>query len=147
MKYNRIGVGELYIAKLDSGEPLPSTLVKIAEELKAPLLVFHGLGGFKYAKIGFFREHGGYSVVEVHSPSGSVLEVTSLMGSVIWTGENYHVHAHVALGRLDTTSTVTLTYVGHLIEAVVNPLLELFVLVYPETPVKVLREILPHRFN
>ena len=147
MKYIRVGVGELCIVKLNSGEHLPSTLVKLAEELRALLLVFHGLGGFKYAKIGFFREQGGYSVVEVRASSESVLEVASLTGSVLWTGEKYHVHAHVALGGLGTADIATITYAGHLIEAVVDPLLELFVLVYPETPTGVLREVLPHRFS
>jgi predicted DNA-binding protein with PD1-like motif len=147
MRYTRVGVAELFIAKIDPGERLPGSLIRLAENLKARLLVFYGIGGFKYAKVGFYKGEGEYRILEVSAPRNSTLEVASIIGSALWTGEKYHVHAHVVLGGLGDSELTSRVISGHLVEAEVNPLLEVFALVYSEANMRNLSEVLPHRFN
>jgi predicted DNA-binding protein with PD1-like motif len=147
LKYTRLGIGELFIARVDEGETLPVSLIKFAEELKARIMVFYGIGGFRYAKIGFYRKQGEYSAIEISAPRGSVLEVSSIIGSVIWTGEKYHVHSHVTIGNSLNSELSARAISGHLLEAVVDPLLEVFAQVYSGPSTVELREVLPYRFN
>jgi len=147
VKLSKIINGELYIIKLDPGERLPDSLIKLAEDLKAGFLTFYGLGGFKWAKIGFFKEPQGYDIIEIFAPSGSAIEVTSITGSVLWTGKKYHAHIHVTLGTIDSSKRTPTTYAGHLIEAEVNPLIELFLTASSRIDINILKETLPHRFQ
>jgi len=147
VRRSKIGIGELYIAKLDPGEKIPDILAKLAEDLRAGFLVFYGLGGFKWAKIGFFREPQGYTIIEITAPSRSAVEAASIVGSVLWTGEKYHTHVHATLGVVNSSKEPPTTYAGHLVEAEVSPLVELFVTVLSKIDISTLKETLTHRFQ
>ncbi|MCD6340683.1 MAG: DNA-binding protein [Desulfurococcales archaeon] len=77
-----------------------------------------GIGAFEKVKVGVYKGDT-YDITEVCSRNGHVIEVTSLLGNYLRVGDNVSIHIHVNLARSHNEF-----YGGHLIEAVVNPLLE-----------------------
>lgn len=145
VKFARLGLGEVFVVRFEPGERVPEAVVRFANEVNACVMMFYGIGGFRWARLGVFREPQGYYETEVRAPSGSALEVASLIGSVIYTGKSMHPHIHVTLGTRGEKGLEV--YAGHLIEAEVYPLLELFIFTAPCTDIEKLREVLPHRFG
>ena len=74
------------------------------------------IGGFERAVVGWFDwEAQDYRRITVDEQ----VEVVSLIGDVAVTGAEATLHAHVTLGRRDGSAVV-----GHLLEGVVRPTLE-----------------------
>ena len=81
-----------------------------------------GIGAFEKVKVGVYKEDT-YDIAEVYSRDGHVIEVTSLLGNYLRVGDIVSIHIHVNLARSHNEF-----YGGHLIEAVVNPFLEVLLI-------------------
>jgi len=103
----------------------------------------NGLGGFKWARLGYFDPSTWrYMTSDVESSEGRVLEVASLTGNSIRGPDgSYYTHIHVVLG-IDPGRSVA----GHLIDAVVEPFLEVFIYEIVGG-LDALRGILSHRWS
>lgn len=148
LRFIKAKAEEIYIVRLEPGEKIPETLIRLADSEKTQFLIFYGLGGFRRARIGFFKEASGYEIVEIRSGENRAVEVASIIGSVIWNGERYHPHIHVVLG-LTYSGDVreTYSYAGHLIEAEIYPLMELFMMKVSGINIDILKDLMPHRFR
>jgi predicted DNA-binding protein with PD1-like motif len=78
-----------------------------------------GIGGFRYAVLGYY-DLDARSYVDI--PVDDQVEVLALAGDVTCSGEEHQIHAHVVCGRRDGS-----TVGGHVQEAVVRPTLEVVV--------------------
>jgi len=89
------------------------------EDVKAALLV--GLGGFREATLGVFRvNERTYEARRIKAEEGKVLEVVSLLGNTLKGPHGkYYTHIHVVVAKGPNE-----VYGGHLIDAVVEPFLE-----------------------
>ncbi|MCD6428051.1 MAG: DNA-binding protein [Desulfurococcales archaeon] len=81
-----------------------------------------GIGAFEKVRVGIYRGST-YDVTEIHSRDGYVIEVTSLLGNYLRVGDSVNIHIHVNLARSHNEF-----YGGHLIEAIVNPFLEVLLI-------------------
>jgi hypothetical protein len=121
MKCKRIAGGapdtHLWIAILDPGEEVKSTLLHFAagEGLRAASFV--ALGAFERAEIAYFEwDKKTYKPI----PIDQQVEVITLIGDVVRNEKNEpDLHAHCVLGLPDGT-----TRGGHLLKGVVRPTLE-----------------------
>ncbi|MCE4598711.1 MAG: DUF296 domain-containing protein [Desulfurococcales archaeon] len=84
----------------------------------------NGLGGFRWARVGFLNvENRSYYVKDVEARYPNIIEVSSLIGnSILGPDGSYYTHIHVTLG-IDEDTTIA----GHLIDANVEPFLELLI--------------------
>ena len=79
---------------------------------------FSAIGAFETSTIAFWnRDTKEYERIEVPEQ----VEVLTMTGNVAMTGNDRRLHAHVILGRRDGS-----TIGGHLMQAVVRPTLEVF---------------------
>ncbi len=100
----------------DTGEEPLAGLARFAEEHALAACSFTAIGAFESATLGYFDwERKDYLRTEVREQ----VEVLSLLGDVAFEGERHKLHAHVVLGRRDTS-----TCGGHLLAARVRPTLE-----------------------
>jgi len=110
--------GKLCALVFESGDEVVSELLKFAKRTQLQGASFFGVGACREVTIGFFDLGGkDYIPTEIKEQ----VEVISLIGNVaIYDGEP-KVHAHIVIGKRDSTA-----HGGHLIEAVVRPTLEIF---------------------
>ncbi len=137
-RYKR--AGDLVYARIEKDSLVPETLLSLfSEELPGYSGVIAGIGGLRRLRIGVFRGDG-YDTMEVEPLPGHVLEVLSLQGSIISRGDSLSPHLHIVAARSHGE-----VYAGHLVEAEVEPFLEIYITLFKDTPTN-LREVFPHRF-
>jgi predicted DNA-binding protein with PD1-like motif len=100
----------------ETGDEVVSTLERFAAEQCLTASRFTAIGAFMSVKLGYFDWQ---SKVYEKTAIEEQLEVLSLVGDIALADGKPKLHAHVVLGRRDTT-----TRGGHLLEARVRPTLE-----------------------
>ncbi len=107
------------VVRLDKGEEIVSSLMKVVKEYNVKLGTIQALGATNYVKIGLFNveEKKYYSNVLTKD-----MEITSLIGNISQKdGEPYlHLHINVADGKQNV-------YGGHLNECIISATCELFI--------------------
>jgi predicted DNA-binding protein with PD1-like motif len=107
----------------ERGDEVMSVLQRFAQEHGLAASRLTGIGAFESATLGYFdRELRDY----VRIPVAEQVEVLTMVGDIALDGAQPKVHAHVVLGRRDGS-----TLGGHLLEARVQPTLEVVVIDSP----------------
>ena len=101
---------------LETGDEVVATLERFAAEQCLTASRFTAIGAFMGATLGYFDWQ---SKTYEKMPLEEQVEVLSLVGDIALSDGKPKLHAHVVLGRRDTT-----TRGGHLLEARVRPTLE-----------------------
>jgi hypothetical protein len=122
----------VYLLVFDEGEEVIETLTAFAKDRSIAGAHFSALGAFREAKLAWFdcdaREYVPIVVDEQ-------VEVASLVGNVAVFDEEIRVHAHAVLGRRDGS-----TVAGHVVNGVVRPTLEVFLVDEPSTLARTIDE-------
>jgi len=107
----------LWVAILDPGEEVKSTLLRFAADEQLLGASFVALGAFERAVISYFEwEKKFYKPI----PIDHQVEVITLVGDIVRNEKDEpDLHAHCVLGLPDGS-----TRGGHLLEAIVRPTLE-----------------------
>jgi len=115
-----------YLIRLEPGEEVVESLKRFADEHKVGFAELSAIGTFRRVTLGYFDTT---TNVYRHQAVEEQVEVLDLSGNIS-RGEKGEpiVHAHVTVGRSDYH-----TLGGHLVEATVNPTLEVVVTVAPAT--------------
>lgn len=107
----------------DRGDEVMAVLQRFAQEHGLAASRLTGIGAFESATLGYFdpalRDY-------VRIPVAEQVEVLTMVGDIALDGTQPKVHAHVVLGRRDGS-----TVGGHLLEARVQPTLEVVVIDSP----------------
>ena len=123
MRYHHFGHGR-YVVRLDAGEDLLGSLVEIAEEEDIVAGHVTGLGSFADVTLGWLDpEAGEYLKRRFEEP----LEVAQLTATISRDGDKPFVHAHAVVSPREL-----LAYAGHVHEATVGAVMELFVTRFPD---------------
>lgn len=114
-----------YAVVLDSGDEVLESLTRFAREQRLDAARFTAIGAFSDAVLGFFDiERRDYLRIPVREQ----VEVVSLIGDVALGPDGQpKLHLHAVLGRRDGS-----TCGGHLIEADVQPTLEVMLTESPQ---------------
>ena len=117
-------LGRILFLRLDGGARLPQAIDAELEKQGINFAFIQGIGGIKWARIAVFspadRKYYSY---DVEAEPGMTLEMVSLSGnSVLGPDNSYYTHLHVLLAKKPNE-----LYAGHLIEAEVDPLAEIFI--------------------
>jgi predicted DNA-binding protein with PD1-like motif len=116
-----------YFIRIEEGEKLPEAVAKAAERIGARFALVTGIGGFSHAKVAVYDASSAeYHYIDVKPLRGHVLEVASLQGNVACFSGGCYPHLHIVLARAPTEPIA-----GHLLEAIVKPFLELFIVAVP----------------
>ena len=143
MPSKKYTTSDIIMVKVPAGEKIPEYLVKILRVYDIPAACITGIGGFKRAKIGFYKPTlKEYDIEEIEAEPGYILEVLSLKGNTVRgpDGQQYP-HLHVVLAKHGGEAVG-----GHLIEAEVEPFLELMI-VAVQGPLEPLHEMFSHRWR
>ncbi|MEB3773380.1 MAG: DUF296 domain-containing protein [Desulfurococcales archaeon] len=118
-------IGRVLLVKVREGSKPHQFISEVLEGQGIRLAWINGIGGFKWARIGYFDpSRRVYETVDVEAPEGRVIEVASLLGNSVQGPDGTHyVHIHVSLG-VDQGRTIA----GHLVDAEVEPFLEVLVM-------------------
>ena len=126
MKHKLISEGpeRTYAIVLDVGDEPVSCLTGFANAQRLDAARFTGIGAFSEAVLGFFDlQRKDYEKI----PIGEQVEVVSLVGDVALGPDGApKLHAHVVLAKRDGSA-----WGGHLIEARVQPTLEVMLVESP----------------
>ncbi|QOF80480.1 PPC domain-containing DNA-binding protein [Variovorax sp. 38R] len=125
MKFKVLNAGpERTIALVfDTGDEVVPLLEEFAKAQSLSASRFSAIGALRGAVLGYFDwERKEYERI----PVGEQVEVLSLNGDVALDGDQPAVHAHVVLGRRDGS-----TIGGHLLQATVQPTLEVLLIESP----------------
>lgn len=117
---------EHYLIRLEPGDEVIESLKHFANEHKVGFAELYAIGTFRRVTLGYFDITAN---VYRHQTVEEQVEVLNLSGNIS-RGEDGEpiVHLHVTVGRSDYH-----TLGGHLVEAIVNPTLEVVVTVVPAT--------------
>lgn len=113
-----------FVLTLDAGEEVMSNLVRFADDEDCGSCAVSGIGAFSHTKLGYFNP----ATSDFRENTiDEQCELLSFIGNIV-DGEDGKpkVHAHVVLGRADAS-----TRGGHLVEAIVQPTLELVIVEHP----------------
>lgn len=100
----------------EHGDQVVSNLLDFARRHKIHAAQVSGIGAFEKVTLGYFEwEHKDYKKI----PLNEQVEVLSLLGDIAEKDGEPKLHAHVVVGRADSS-----TRGGHLVEATVRPTLE-----------------------
>jgi uncharacterized protein len=111
--------GDDWQVRLESGDALHDSLVRLAAREGIGFAAFSGLGAVRSASVAYYNvETRAYETLDVEEQ----LEVTSLVGNVSIRDGQPFVHAHANLGRRDLS-----VFGGHLMAAVAHSTLEIWV--------------------
>ncbi|MGC9148065.1 MAG: PPC domain-containing DNA-binding protein [Sulfolobales archaeon] len=147
MMFLSTGVKRILLLGLKEGDLFPNRFIELLRETGVRSALLLGIGGFRRALIGYFDQEKGYEKIELRVSEKKAIEVTSLLGSVIYRDdERYSLHVHVTLG-MKTENNFYATYAGHLIESEVYPLLELFLIELENIDHSKLKSAWPHRYR
>lgn len=129
------GKGEprLWVAVLDPGEEVKTTLTHFARQEKVQAASFVAIGAFERAVIAYFEwDKKRYKPIPIEEQ----VEVITLNGDVVRNEKDEpDLHAHVVLGLSDGS-----TRGGHLQQGIVRPTLEVTI---TETPGHLVRRMQP----
>ena len=132
----------VFFAKLEKGARLPGAIMSLALETGTSFLMITAIGGFAKARLAVYEASSAtYHYVDVTPLENHVLEVIALNGNVVCKNNECKPHLHAIVARKPDEPLA-----GHLVEAEVNPFLEVF-LVDPAIPVNEVVEALEHRFR
>jgi predicted DNA-binding protein with PD1-like motif len=109
----------VFVVVFESGDRVMEPLVGFLGEHSISAARLTGIGGFSAVSLGYFDWEK--KEFERHELDEQV-ELLSLTGDVALADGEPQVHAHVVVGRSDTTA-----HGGHLLDATVRPTLELIV--------------------
>ncbi|WP_341888428.1 PPC domain-containing DNA-binding protein [Variovorax sp. YR752] len=126
MKFKVLNTGpERTIALVfDTGDEVVPLLEEFAKAQGLSASRFSAIGALRGAVLGYFDwERKEYERI----PVGEQVEVLSLNGDIALDGDLPTVHAHVVLGRRDGS-----TVGGHLLQATVQPTLEVLLVESPD---------------
>jgi len=122
--------GDNYLLVLRRGQPVVASLNAFMEKEKLPGATFSGLGAVQDAEVAYYNiDMKKYAYKQF---PGS-MEVLSLVGNIGWFEDKPVVHPHISLGASDFTM-----HGGHLKEAEVSLILEIFII---PTRKKIVREL------
>ncbi len=140
-------IKKIHLLGFLKGDLFPGKLIEDLKKIKVKNALILGIGGFRRVVIGYFNQEKGYEKIELSVSENEAIEVSSLVGSVIFRDdERYSIHIHVTLG-LKTGDNSYASYAGHLIEGVVHPLLEIFLIEVDDINHSILKRIWPHRYK
>lgn len=111
------GEERVFALVFESGDEVVSRLQAFARENAIAAAHFTAIGAFSEVLLGYFDWE---AKTYLHNPVREQVEVLSLLGDIAVQDAEPKVHAHVVLGRRDSS-----TCGGHLLEARVRPTLEL----------------------
>lgn len=117
LDYRKDGNG--YLLVLKAGQPVIASLNAFLEKEKLPGASFSGIGAIKNAEVGYYNIDLKKYVFKTFEPSVEVLAFNGNMG--YFEGKPV-MHPHIAFGSSDYT-----VHGGHLREAVVSLVLEIFI--------------------
>lgn len=124
MRHHHFGDGR-YVVRLDAGEDVIQSLVDLAIEEDIVAGRVTGLGSFEEVTLGWLDPDAGeYLTRRFEEP----MEVANLTGTISREEDRPHVHLHGVLGPREL-----LAYAGHVHEAKVGAVVELFVDAFPDT--------------
>ncbi len=131
----------MHFLKVEEGEKIPEAIDLFLDKHNISSAFIMGIGGFEEAIVAHFdREKAVYKNIDVKRKYPYIIEVASLIGNSVYHGTKYYTHLHVVLG-VDEKNTIA----GHLVEAKVNPFLELMVIDASDLHKEFL-ELLSHRW-
>lgn len=114
-----------YTLVFDTGDAVVDKLIAFAEEHDLSASHLTAIGAFRQALLGFYNlDEKRFEEI----PVDEQVEVLSFMGNVTRYDGAAQLHAHVVLGRRDGS-----TVGGHLLDATVNPTLEMMLVETPGT--------------
>jgi predicted DNA-binding protein with PD1-like motif len=132
MKVKRTETG--FLAVLDAGDELISSLKRIAVSERIGLASIQGIGAVREAVLGYLDlDQKQYLKRQFGSDS---MELVSLLGNLALLEEEPVVHCHVVLGDREMR-----TFGGHLFEAITSVTVEIFMRVFEG---EVLRQLDPN---
>ena len=111
---------KLIIIRLFENEDIFEQLENTCEKHNVKTaVIISGIGQFKFAKLGFFKEKNNYSPEEFNKP----LEILSLSGNIIKQNKKYNFHVHAVLSDEKKKA-----FGGHLIEGKISVTAEIVLL-------------------
>lgn len=113
-----------FVLVFDTGDEVVSGLIEFAKKRRISAAHFAGIGACLRVMLGFFEiDRKDYKKIQINEQ----VEVMSLLGNISLS-ENGEpkVHSHLVVGKSDGTA-----HGGHLLEALVRPTLELFLVESP----------------
>lgn len=117
------GAQRHFAVVLDTGDEVVQRLLDFAREQNLTGSQLEGIGAFQEVVLGYFdldkKDYVSHTVREQ-------VEVLSLLGNIVVHENQPKLHAHVVVGKRDTTALG-----GHLIEARVRPTLEVMIVESP----------------
>jgi predicted DNA-binding protein with PD1-like motif len=138
-----LSIGRLYFLKVPQGSSPHSAVEELLSSQGVKAAWIWGIGGMRWARLGVFSpEEGRYHTVDVEAEEGRVLEVLSIGGnSILGPDGAYYTHLHAVVARKPGE-----VYAGHLVDARVDPFLELFI-AEAIGDVERMRSLLAHRWS
>ncbi len=136
-------VGRVFFLKLLEESRPHSAIEEFLASHDIEFAVIHGIGGMSWARLAVFSpEEKKYYPIDVEAEPGRVLEVVSIIGnSVKGPGGAYYTHLHASVAKSPSQ-----IYAGHLVDARVNPFLELTVIEVTGVRGEV-QKLLSHRWS
>ena len=132
----------VFFAKIGKGARLPDAIAKLALETGSAFLMVTAIGGFARARLAVYEQTTAtYHYADIEPLESHVLEVITLNGNIVCKNNECKPHLHAIVARKPDEPLA-----GHLVEAEVNPFLEVF-LIDPAIPGKEAVEALRHRFE
>jgi uncharacterized protein len=114
---------QTHVLVFDAGDDVMTGLQQWVRQQHISAASFTGLGAFSDVTLGYFDlQQRDYHRI----PLGEQVEVLSLIGNVALADGEPKIHAHVVVGRRDGSA-----HGGHLLEAHVQPTLELVMVQSP----------------
>jgi len=109
----------IYVLIFDKGDEFLADLQRFAKEAGLTASHFTAIGAFCDVTLGYFdRERKDYTKNHINEQ----VEVLSLVGDIALQEQEPKVHAHVVVGKADSTA-----HGGHVLEAHVWPTLEVVI--------------------
>lgn len=124
MKYHHFGSGR-YVLRLDPGEEVVDSITGFAEECKVTAGWLSGLGSVDHAVLGFLDPK---EKVYLKRTFDERLEIGHLTGNIGRAGDQVFAHLHAVVSPREL-----LAYAGHLHEARVAVVVEIFITALPGT--------------
>lgn len=108
------------IARLDKGDEILSSLIKIAESENIKAADFTGIGATDCLTVGIFDiSEGKYAQFDFDKEN---YEITSLMGNISFVNKKPYIHAHINFAGKDG-----IVHGGHLLKGKISLTCEIFI--------------------
>jgi predicted DNA-binding protein with PD1-like motif len=117
------GEERTFVLIFDQGETVIAPLMAFAKKHRLTGSRLSGIGALSQVTLGYF-DLTQKTYVEI--PLHEQVEVLSLVGNLALHHGDHKVHAHIVVGKRDGTA-----HGGHLLEATVNPTLEIMLIESP----------------